>query len=69
MKGVIAVTDKDWFDFLSQQGNLDEVNFWRPSDIRTPRQLKPGMPMLFKLKKQFGKFLHFMWHANQMVNH
>jgi len=27
----VAVTDRDWFDTLSAQGPLDEVNFWQPS--------------------------------------
>jgi len=54
MRGLIAVTDYDWFEFLRAQGSLDEVNFWRPSDKRTPRQLVPGTPVLFKLKKRFG---------------
>jgi putative restriction endonuclease len=54
LRGLIAVTDHDWFEFLREQGPLDEVNFWRPSDTRTPRQLLPGTPVLFKLRKQYG---------------
>ena len=57
MTGLIAVTDYDWFDFLRRQSDLDEVNFWRPSDTRTPRQLKPGMPVLFKLRKEHGDWI------------
>jgi len=30
MKGFVAVTDNDWFAFLSQQPEIDEVNFWQP---------------------------------------
>jgi putative restriction endonuclease len=55
--GLIAVTDRDWFDFLSHQEGLDEVNFWRPSDTRTPKQLRPGMPVLFKLRKKHGGWI------------
>ncbi|PYM08779.1 MAG: restriction endonuclease, partial [Candidatus Rokuibacteriota bacterium] len=55
--GLIAVTDHEWFQFLRQQGQLDEVNFWRPSDTRTPQQLRPGMPVLFKLRKHFGGWI------------
>jgi len=55
--GAILVTDYDWFQFLSRQPGLDEVNFWRPSDTRTPQQLKPGMPVLFKLRKQYGGWI------------
>ncbi|NOT32736.1 MAG: HNH endonuclease [Candidatus Eisenbacteria bacterium] len=57
MRGVILVTDHDWFQFLSRQPDLDEVNFWRPSDTRTPQQLKPGMPAIFKLRKQHGGWI------------
>lgn len=57
MRGLIAVTDHDWFEFLRQQGPLDEANFWRPSDTRTPQQLKPGTPVLFKLRKRFGGWI------------
>jgi len=57
MQGLVAVTDYDWFNYLSRQKNLDEVNFWRPSDTRTPRQLKPGMPVIFKLRKRHGGWI------------
>ena len=57
MRGLIAVTDRDWFEFLSSQGPLDEVNFWRPSDTRVPRQLLPGTPVLLKLRKQYGGWI------------
>ena len=57
MHGLIAVTDHDWFQFLRQQGPLDEVNFWRPSDVRTPKQLGPGIPVLFKLRKRYGGWI------------
>lgn len=57
MRGVIVVTDHDWYQFLAAQGDLDEVNFWRPSDTRTPRRLVPGMPVIFKLKKRHGGWI------------
>src|SRR5437870_12977755 len=57
MHGLIAVTDHDWFECLHQQEDLDEVNFWRPSDTRRPRQLVPGMPVLFKLRKRHGGWI------------
>jgi len=57
MRGVILVTDYDWFQFLAVRSDLDEVNFWRPSDTRTPRQLLPGMPVLFKLRKRHGAWI------------
>ena len=45
---VIAVTDKAWFDLLSQQTQLEEVNFWSPSP-RNFQALKQGELFLFKL--------------------
>lgn len=57
MNGVVVVTDHDWFQFLSRQSDLDEVNFWRPKDTRTPHQLKPGMPVIFKLKERYGGWI------------
>lgn len=57
MNAPILVTDHDWFHFLSSRPDLDEVNFWRPSDKRTPRQLQPGMPVIFKLKKEHGDWI------------
>lgn len=54
MKAPILITDVDWYQFLAARPRLDEVNFWRPSDTRTPHQLREGMPVLFKLRKKFG---------------
>jgi putative restriction endonuclease len=48
MIGFIAVTDHEWFEFLASIAPLDEVNFWRPSDTRTPRQLEVGPPVHLK---------------------
>ena len=39
MHGVVLVTDHEWYEFLSRQPELDEANFWRPSDTE-----KPGLP-------------------------
>jgi len=48
MKIYIAVTDNDWFFYLS---NLkpDEVNFWQPGGKQAFKVLKPGELLLFKL--------------------
>jgi putative restriction endonuclease len=49
MNGYVAVTHKDWFDYLSQRTFWEEVNFWRPSahhGFNGP----PGSPFFFKLK-------------------
>ncbi len=66
MRGFIAITDNDWFDFLRSMSPLpEEVNFWRPSGDVAFRALKPGEPFFFKLKSPrnaiggFGFFMHY----------
>ena len=34
MKGYVGVTDNNWFNFLSQQPGIDEVNSWQPGGNR-----------------------------------
>lgn len=48
MKAFLAVTDNDWFDYLSRQPDLDEVNFWTPSG-KPLAKFSLGQPVLFKL--------------------
>jgi putative restriction endonuclease len=45
---VIGVTDDDWFNQLRLLPNLQEVNFWSPSD-KPFKALQPGELFLFKL--------------------
>ena len=47
--GVVGLTDWDWFSFLKDRDDLDEVNFWRPSGMGF-KALKPTEPFFFKLK-------------------
>lgn len=49
MKAYIAVTDSNWFRYLSALSDIDEVNFWQPGGGHTFRALSPGEPFLFKL--------------------
>jgi putative restriction endonuclease len=49
MKFFVAITDEDWFSYLSANSPLVEVNFWQPSAGRQFRSLEPGEPFLFKL--------------------
>ena len=56
MRGVISITDWDWFQFLSAQVDLDEVNFWRPS-AKSRTRLEPGTPFIFKLKQKHGGWI------------
>jgi putative restriction endonuclease len=46
----IANTDSDWFDFLSAQSSLDEVNFWQPSGRTGFHAVQPGELFVFRLK-------------------
>lgn len=48
MNAFVAVTDAEWFRFLSGLSDVDDVNFWQPS-ARTFRVLQVGEPLLFKL--------------------
>lgn len=50
----VANTDRAWFDFLSsysKDGRVDEENFWLPKAKSPPKQLVPGEPLFFRLKK------------------
>jgi hypothetical protein len=49
VRAFVAVTDKDWYQFLAGRPELDEVNFWQPGGNRVFRALSPGEPLLFKL--------------------
>lgn len=44
----VAVTDKNWFEFLRAR-KPEEVNFWQPSAGRRAASLDLGTPFLFKL--------------------
>ena len=48
MRFWVGVTDRAWFEDLSQRAP-DEVNFWQPSPRRLAEFLEPGVPFLFKL--------------------
>ena len=47
--GVVGLTDWDWYSFLRDRDDLDEVNFWRPSAMGF-KALKATEPFFFKLK-------------------
>jgi putative restriction endonuclease len=48
MRLFIAITDGDWFSYLSSI-SPDEVNFWQPSGNVSFKALQVGEPFLFKL--------------------
>ena len=49
MRGYVANTDFDWYQFLQARPELREVNFWRPSQNRFAA-LESGELFFFKLK-------------------
>jgi len=65
MRAYVGITDYDWFSFLSNRPNLDEVNFWKPGGKSGFKALEPGGLFLFKLHapRHFivggGYFAHF----------
>ena len=51
MNAFVAITDRDWFDFLAAREDVDEVNFWQPHPWGGRfRALGRGEPLLFKLR-------------------
>lgn len=48
MRLFVAITDGDWFSYLSCI-SPDEVNFWQPSSNVSFKALQVGEPFLFKL--------------------
>jgi len=50
----VANTDNAWFDFLSAEKNLAEVNFWWPGETNF-RALQPGEILAFRLKSPRNK--------------
>src|ERR1043166_267090 len=62
----IANTDNAWFDFLSSEPNLTEVNFWRPGEMAF-RAIRPGELLVFRLKRprnKIGGFGVFSSHSS-----
>jgi putative restriction endonuclease len=49
VKAYVAVTDLDWYRFLSEEPTIDEVNFWKPGGGVGFNVLTLGAPLLFKL--------------------
>ena len=49
IRAFVGVTDRDWFDLLSNIPGIDEVNFWQPSGNHHFKAIAPGELFLFKL--------------------
>jgi putative restriction endonuclease len=55
MNAYVAATDWDWFHFLANRSEVDEVNFWYPRPWGGHfGVLTTGQPLLFKLKQPFN---------------
>src|SRR5437588_3553851 len=50
----VANTDNSWFDFLSSEENLTEVNFWWPGETNF-KALRQGELLVFRLKSPRNK--------------
>ncbi|MEU0559376.1 HNH endonuclease [Dactylosporangium sp. NPDC006015] len=48
MRAYVGVTDGDWYRFLAERPNLQEVNFWRPSSKQAFHAVQIGEPFFFK---------------------
>src|SRR5258708_23745250 len=61
----VANNDNPWFDFLSSETNLTEVNFWWPGETAF-RAIQPGEILAFRLKSprnKIGGFGSFSSHS------
>jgi putative restriction endonuclease len=60
----IYPTDIDWFEFLANRPDIDEVNFWRPGGQVRFTELGIGDLLLFRIRSPINKiagggfFLH-----------
>jgi len=51
----VANTDPSWFDYLSQQVPLDEVNHWQPGGLQQFSALKSGELFVFRLRSPINR--------------
>lgn len=64
--GTVAITDTEWYRFLSARPEITEVNFWTPSARRGFRA--PAFsPFLFKLRSPHNAICGFAWFAQYSV--
>jgi hypothetical protein len=61
--GTIGIIDHGWYEFLRSQGNLTEVNFWKPSARRGFRAPE-FLPFLFKLRAPHNAICGFAYFAS-----
>ena len=53
MKGYIGVTSREWFEYLSNNRGINEVNFWR-KNTNNFNVLTMGEPFYFLVKNESG---------------
>ena len=49
MRLYVGLTHRDWYRYLAQHQELEEVNFWRPRSQSEFHALSEGDPFLFEL--------------------
>jgi putative restriction endonuclease len=58
MTTFVGNTDPEWYRFLSQHNQTDEVNFWRPSGRNVAfRAIAPGEFFFFRLRNPISKIV------------
>jgi putative restriction endonuclease len=62
----IANTDNAWFDFLSAEPNIGEVNFWWPGE-KGFQAVRPGELLVFRLKSPRNKIGGFGVFSNHSL--
>jgi len=62
----IANTDNDWFDFLSSESDVTEVNFWQPG-AKAFHAIEPGELFAFRLKRPRDKIGGFGILSNSSI--
>jgi HNH endonuclease len=62
----IANTDNDWFDFLSSETDVTEVNFWQPG-AKAFHAIQPGELFAFRLKSPRDKIGGFGVLSNSSI--
>jgi len=67
MRGFVANTDYDWYQFLRSQTGIDEVNFWQPKGGQAFRAIQPGEPFFFKLKSPHYAIAGFGYFARHSI--
>lgn len=64
--GTIAITDYDWYRFLSHRRYWEEVNFWTPS-ARVGFRASEFSPFFFKLRAPWNSIVGFGYFARYSV--